>query len=210
MPPRTAPFTDRRDLLTSLVSCALEAGLSHSDAVRLGVGVYQEIDILARDESFDPLSIGAFAIIRDYALSIIRSGSTFSPFEIATRAVAAWRLSVQEFRRVNYEWKHERATKRRRTRSEKQKEAARLVVPESKLPAPGRSRHGSVESEYLPRFPNPDRGLLDIGDTVIAPSADIEGFDDLYTNFNEMRQLSYDAGSGDDDIGDTDDRSDTD
>lgn len=103
-----------RVILRPLIESALEAGLSHSDAVRLAIAVYKEIDLLARGASLTQLPTATLREIRLYARAILRSGSTFSSFEIAQRAVATYRLTQDEIRKLDAEWRTETASKRLR------------------------------------------------------------------------------------------------
>jgi len=99
-------------IVRDFVEAALESGLPHSDAVKLGIGIYKEIDVIARDENCNSLSMTCLEDIRTNCLAIMRSGTTFSAFEIATRAVAAWRLTSVELVKLHREWNHESVTQR--------------------------------------------------------------------------------------------------
>lgn len=99
-----------------LIEDGLEAGLAHCDAVRIAVSIFREIDVVARDSEFNLLSPDALEDIRSYCRAILRSGSTFSAFEIATRAVYAWREATTELEKLHAEWRRERVNVRRRLR----------------------------------------------------------------------------------------------
>lgn len=118
-------------IVKALVEAALEGGLSHADAVRLAIGVYKEIDVLARDENGDILSRTAIKDIRVYCRGILRSGSTFSSFEIATRAVAAWRLTLEELAKLHAEWDRETVTQRLKLREIRKQAAAKGRAPKT-------------------------------------------------------------------------------
>lgn len=111
-------------LVKRLVESALESGISYSDSVRLAIAVYREIDVLARDEKCNILSRFALRDIREYCCAILRSGTTFSAFQIATRAVAAWRLTVEEIGKLHDEWDLERVSERLQKRRIRQDAAA--------------------------------------------------------------------------------------
>lgn len=115
-------------LAKALVESGLESGLTHSDAVRLAIGVYKEIDVLARDERSTMLTRAALKDIRGYACAIMRSGTTFKAFEIATRAVATWRLVSSELKELHDEWNREEVSKRLRQRQLRQERAARAKL----------------------------------------------------------------------------------
>lgn len=99
-----------------LIEDGLEAGLAHCDAVRIAVSIFKEIDVVARDSEFNLLPPDALEDIRSYCRAILRSGSTFSAFEIATRAVYAWREATTELEKLHAEWRRERVNVRRRLR----------------------------------------------------------------------------------------------
>lgn len=103
--------------VAAFIAAGLEAGLSWSDAVALAIGLYRDIDVLARTEEADLLSPRILADIRAYSIAILRSGSTFASFEIANRAVAAWRQSRIELRRLHRQWDRESVTRRLKTKA---------------------------------------------------------------------------------------------
>lgn len=111
----------------SLIEASLESGLGYSDAVTLAVGVYKEIDLLARDEVGDILNRTAIKTIRVYCRAILRSGSTFSSFEIATRAVAAWRTTLDELEKIHAIWDRETVAQRLKLRQIRKAAAAKSI-----------------------------------------------------------------------------------
>lgn len=121
---RTPYIAAENRIVTALIEAALESGLQHSDAINLAIGVYKELDILARNERGDILDRSALKVIRIYCRAILRSGSTFSSFEIATRAVAAWRETRIQLKQLHAEWNRQTVTARLRER-EIQRERAR-------------------------------------------------------------------------------------
>lgn len=162
-------------IVKALIEAALESGMSHSDAVRLGIATYKEIDLLARDEKSNILSRTALKDIRVYCRAILRSGSTFSAFEVATRAVAAWRLTLQELKTLHEEWDRESATKRlkqRKSRQEKQ-EAAQIVKAQVSQPL---------------------LGAEDIDtDVDVNVDSSVDGVGDLYDDFPDLQRLDYEV-----------------
>lgn len=119
-------------------AAGLETGLDHTSAVRLAVGIVQEIDVLARDEHLNTLSPAALREIRLYCLAVLRSGTTFSSYEIATRSIAAWRLAAREVVRLQNEWNTASVTKRLKQRKQRQdtaREAAQNPNPAARIPS---------------------------------------------------------------------------
>lgn len=110
-------------IVKALVGSALAGGLSYSDAVRLGVGVYKELDLLARDENSNILNRTAMKDIREYCREIMKSGQTFSAFEIATRAVSAWRMTLDELAKLHVEWDKETVDQRMKLRAARRAKA---------------------------------------------------------------------------------------
>lgn len=159
-------------IVKALVEAALESGISHSDAVRLAIGVYKEIDTLARDERSNLLSRTALKDIRVYCRAILRSGTTFSAFEIATRAVATWRAVAGELKTLHEQWDRESVTRRLKTRKAKKALADQLPKPPSELPAPRDQEPSPAELEA--------QEALD----------DVSG---LYDDFEELQRLDYES-----------------
>lgn len=173
-------------IVKALVEAALESGISHSDAVKLAIGVYKEIDTLARDERSNLLSRTALKDIRVYCRAILRSGTTFSAFEIATRAVATWRMVAGELKTLHEEWDRESVTKRLKRRAMKKQLADQLPVLPSGMPAP----------------PGPELSELDLGPEPGGhePSPEeLEAINDvagLYDDFEELQRLDYESSGG--------------
>lgn len=117
-------------------AAGLETGLDHTSAVRLAVGIVQEIDVLARNEQLDTLSPAALREIRQYCLSVMRSGTTFSSYEIATRSIAAWRLAAREVVRLQGEWSTASVTKRLKQRKQRQDAAKEAAQKSTQSPSP--------------------------------------------------------------------------
>lgn len=120
---RTPYIPAENRIITAMIEAALESGLQHSDALNLAIGVYKELDILARNERGDILDRSALKVIRIYCRAILRSGSTFSAFEIATRAVACWRETRIRLRELHAEWDRQTVTARLRLRKIRQEAA---------------------------------------------------------------------------------------
>lgn len=98
--------------IISYTEAALEAGIQSTDAVKIALGIYKEVDVLARDTNFDPLTASALRAIVRFCCAILRSGSTFSSYEIATRAINTWRMLTDEARAVQEVWSREAVSKR--------------------------------------------------------------------------------------------------
>lgn len=94
-----------RSRIVPLIASALEGGLSHSDAVRLAISTYKEVDLLARGRNLNQLSAAAIDEIMLYAEAVFRSGSTFSAFEIANRAVSTYELAGKEMNALSAKWR---------------------------------------------------------------------------------------------------------
>lgn len=129
-------------IVKALIEAALESGIRHQDAVRLGLGVYKELDILARDEHGNILSRTALKDIRVYCRAILRSGTSFNSQEIATQAVAAWRMTAEELKHLHEEWDRETVTRRLRNRQKRQDTAAKSRILR------GESAPGDTEALY--------------------------------------------------------------
>lgn len=113
-------------IVKAILESALESGIGPTDAVKLAIGVYKEIDVLARNEKCDILSRTALKDIRTYCRAILRSGTTFSSFEIANRAVIAWRELAKELVALHKMWDRESVTHRLKERKRRQKLAAEM------------------------------------------------------------------------------------
>jgi hypothetical protein len=113
-------------IVKAILEAALESGIGAGDAVKLAIGVYKEIDVLARNEKCDILSRTALKDIRTYCRAILRSGTTFSSFEIAQRAVMAWRELAKELVELHKMWDRESVTHRLKERKRRQELAAEL------------------------------------------------------------------------------------
>ena len=121
-------FPSERKTVRLLAECGLEAGLSHSDAVRLAIGVYKELDVLARaTATLAPLPAPAITAIRGYARAILRSGSTFSSFEIATRAIATYREAEAAIAKLGAEWDRQTVTQRLRLQRTRRQATAKMM-----------------------------------------------------------------------------------
>lgn len=113
-------------IVKAILEAALESGIQASEAVKLAIGVYKEIDVLARNEKGDILGRTALKDIRTYCRAILRSGTTFSSFEIAQRAVMAWRELAKELIELHRMWDRESVTHRLKERAVRQKRAAEM------------------------------------------------------------------------------------
>lgn len=113
-------------IVKAILEAALESGIGPTDAVRLAIGVYKEIDSIARDEKCNMLGRTAIKDIRTYCRAILRSGTTFSSFEIANRAVIAWRELAKELVALHKMWDRESVTHRLKERNRRQKLAAEM------------------------------------------------------------------------------------
>lgn len=103
---------DHRSRIVPLIASALEGGLSHPDAVRLAISTYKEVDLLARARNLNQLSAAAIDEIMLYVCAVFRSGSTFSSFEIANRAVATYELARKEMNTLSAKWRGRTARER--------------------------------------------------------------------------------------------------
>ncbi len=95
------------EVVRTMIESSLESGLSHHDAVKLAIATYKELDVLTAptaDAAFWDLTRDDLREIRMYCRAILRSGSTFQAFEIATRAIAAWKLAKVELQKLHDEW----------------------------------------------------------------------------------------------------------
>lgn len=101
-----------RSRIVPLIVSALEGGLSHSDAVRLAISTYKEVDLLARGRNLNQLSAAAIDEIMLYAEAVFRSGSTFSAFEIANRAMSTYELAAKEMNALSAKWRGRTAKQR--------------------------------------------------------------------------------------------------
>lgn len=115
-------------IVKALIEAALESGLQSPDAVRLALGVYKEIDVLARDEHGNILSRTALKDIRAYCRAILRSGVTFDSREIAAEAVATWRATAEELKKLHEEWDRESVTRRLKARKGRQEQATQARI----------------------------------------------------------------------------------
>lgn len=95
------------EVIRTMIESSLESGLAHPDAVRLAIATYKELDVLtspSADMAFWDLTRDDLREIRMYCRAILRSGTTFQSFEIATRAIAAWKLAQAEITKLHEEW----------------------------------------------------------------------------------------------------------
>lgn len=115
-------------IVRAMIECALEGGLSHTDAVRLGIAVYKEVDLLARGTDHRPLKASSIREIRLYARAVLRSGSTFSAYDIATRAVNAYKLAQSEIGKLKNGWRRDEIGSRlkKRDRNRRYQEACKV------------------------------------------------------------------------------------
>jgi hypothetical protein len=99
-------YVDRCDqLITTMVASALESGVGHAQAVDLAIATFREIDSLARDQATgELLPEHELGRVFGFACSILASGTTFAPFEIAQRAVLAAEACRQRLTRLFDEW----------------------------------------------------------------------------------------------------------
>lgn len=108
----TGGIDRHRSRIVPLIASALEGGLSHSDAVPIAISTYKEIDLLARARNLNQLPSAAIDEIMLYAEAVFRSGSTFSSFEIANRAVATYELAAKEMNALAAKWRGRTARER--------------------------------------------------------------------------------------------------
>lgn len=76
-------------LVIILTASALESGIPHSRAVSLAIETFKHVEVLARDQNMELLPEPELAKVYTFCCSILASGTTFAPYEIAQRAVAA-------------------------------------------------------------------------------------------------------------------------
>lgn len=129
-------LVNEHEIIRSLIESALEAGLQASDACRLGLGVYKELDVLARDADLNVLDETAMVDIRLYCRAILRSGSTFAAFEIASRAIQCWREATASVEALRTEWDREIVTRRLKMQRVRQRAAEK-----------GRAKRAAMELE---------------------------------------------------------------
>jgi len=76
-------------LITTMTASALESGIAHSQAVTLAIETFKQVEAIARDENMELLPEHELAKVYTFCCAVLASGTTFSPFEIAQRAVLA-------------------------------------------------------------------------------------------------------------------------
>lgn len=165
MPTSSTAAEDR--LVRSLVECGLEAGLSHSDAVNLAIAVFKELDILVADgdvTGLNCLSSTAVREIRQYTRAILRSGSTFSAFEIAVRAVKAREMVAAELvkMRESLRWGRRSQKRRGELRHKRLERAGKLPGLPAKVQVPSLEVDAEGWDEVEPSEPI-DIDLLSVG-----------------------------------------------
>lgn len=150
--PRPRFVAGEKRIVKVILESALESGIGSTDAVRLAIGVYKEIDVIARDEKCNILSPSALKDIRMYCRAILRSGTTFSAFEIAQRGVIAWREMARELVRLHDEWDRESVTERLKERKRRIELAERLKGQRTVAAAEveGESVNGNVNGNGNP------------------------------------------------------------
>lgn len=116
-----------RELVRSLVVAGLEAGLAHSDAARMALAVFREVSVLARDRDGNLLPPEGLWDVYDYAAAVVRSGSTFAAFEIATRAVKAREAAEAGIVELLEEWDPDEVDRRLRVRAVRKRAYETLV-----------------------------------------------------------------------------------
>lgn len=125
--PRVTRTERAYDTACLMIEAALESGISATDAVRLGIATVKEVDVLARDANAEPLDQDAITAIRGYCRAILRSGTTFSAYEIATRAIMAYREASVELHALEKEWHKADVDERQRRLKVRQDAAAKGV-----------------------------------------------------------------------------------
>lgn len=176
------PYATIDPLARTFIACALESGLSSSDAVKLGIAVVRELDLIVRTKD-DILPERAIAEIHLYAASIIRSGSTFRPFDIAVRAVATWREARTALRDLHSTWRRQRTTGRTRERAVRREQAGEVREPVW----PGARDIAAID--------------LDV-DTVGSDNVDgvfVSDLGTIYDDFAELKRYASLQGDGADD-----------
>lgn len=171
-------------VIQDLIEAALEGGLSATDSVNIGLGVYKELYLLARNEdSGIILARASLNVIRAYARAILRSGSTFSSFEIASRAVSCWRQTSQALVAFFDDWDRLSITRKmqiRQARAPKRREPIPLTET-THLEIPPLNRKSNTAPEPIPKH-------LDF-DVDIPTIDEFTGDDiDLLAQFSEMQR----------------------
>lgn len=131
-------LTEVENLIYILISHALESGMTHSQATELAVETFREVEVLARDEETgDLLPDHALFRVYSFCCSILASGTTFSSYEVAQRAIAAYRAMVRRLKLLWEEWDPEMIDGRIKARKSRRRVAllaqnlARMDGPES-------------------------------------------------------------------------------
>jgi hypothetical protein len=91
-------------LITTMTASALESGIAHSQAVTLAIETFKQVEAIARDESMELLPEHELAKVYTFCCAVLASGTTFSPFEIAQRAVLAVEVAREELGRLFATW----------------------------------------------------------------------------------------------------------
>lgn len=182
-----------------LVADSLEAGLAYPDAARLAAAVFKEVDIAARDENnnHNLLPPDALEDIRLYCRAILRSGTTFSAWEVAKRAVGAWKEAGIELSKLHDEWRREtiRAKVRRQYVRRKARENAvvidGVVMPyQHPRPEPLLGEANELPSGWLPETGIDNDAGISI-DVESGTGADVD-VDDGISEDEEITHLDFD------------------
>lgn len=151
----TADYCSRRErfpgdrLLIPLVQACLEAGMTSSEAVTLAVETHYELDRLARveDNGKNHPAFTEIQKIRGFVIATLRSGACTSAFEVAARAVGAWRELKKAGAALKKDWVEEEAREKEREKGRAKYQAkvgrGELDVTKPKRPR-GRPRKNPV------------------------------------------------------------------
>lgn len=91
-------------LITTMIASALESGIAHSQAVTLAIETFKQVEAIARDENMELLPEREMAKVYTFCCAVLASGTTFSPFEIAQRAVLAAEAARRGLRELFATW----------------------------------------------------------------------------------------------------------
>lgn len=180
-----------------LVADSLEAGLAYPDAARLAAAVFKEVDIAARDENnnHNLLPPTALEDIRLYCRAILRSGTTFSAWEVAKRAVGAWKEAGIELSKLHDEWRRE--TVRAKVRRQYVRRKARAVM--TTVEGSGQQPQQKQEAQKTGLSKQRLGPLSDLRDLVNLPSNWDDGHWPLHSEDGIGADVDLDDGISDDD-----------